>query len=408
MEKPRVVIVGGGAAGIFAAIEIAEKLANEVEIIVLEQGYKVLQKVRISGGGRCNVTNACFDINELILNYPRGAKALRGPFTRFGPANIMQWFEDRGVALKIEDDNRVFPRSDKSESIIDCLLNNARKYKIRIATNSGVKSVKEAKNGYLVQTKDDEIPADAVVIACGSNYQIWQMLQNMGHEIVPAVPSLFSFNIKNKLIEDLQGISVPNALISIPDVGLSASGPLLITHWGLSGPGILKLSAWGARLLFEKHYKFDIHINWVGENVLSPIDIIREKIARMKEKQVETPLFPELPKRLWQRFWMLADIIPGMKWKQVSPKQMLTLSTLLFNCKMEVTGKSTFKDEFVTAGGVALDEIDFRTMESKLLHNLFLAGEVIDVDAVTGGFNFQNAWTTGWIAGQTIIQKYES
>jgi predicted Rossmann fold flavoprotein len=342
------------------------------------------------------------------MNYPRGAKALRGPFTRFGPADIMKWFEERGVALKIEADNRVFPQSDRSDTIIDCLLNNARKHKVRIETSSSVKSVKSVTNGYLVQTPTSEILADSVVIACGSNHQIWEILRTLGHTIVPAVPSLFTFNIKDHLIDDLPGISVPNTLVSIPDSGLSASGPLLITHWGLSGPGILKLSAWGARLLFEKQYKFDIHINWVGDNAESPINKVRERIAQMKEKQVETPLFPDIPKRLWQRFWLAADIFPGMKWKQVSPMQIQALTSLLFNCKMEVTGKSTFKDEFVTAGGVVLDEIDFRTMESKLLPNLYLTGEVIDVDAITGGFNFQNAWTTGWIAGQAIIQKYES
>ncbi len=403
MKNNKIAIIGGGAAGFFAAIRIAQ-LNESAQIVIFEQATKVLQKVKISGGGRCNVTNACFVPDDLVLNYPRGEKELLGPFYKFNPADTIEWFENEGVALKIEDDNRVFPVSDNSQSIVDCLLNKARQLKIDIKKSEGVKSFTRVNDEWKIITNIDNYSFDCLLIACGSNQQIWQQLVELGHTIIPPVPSLFTFNISSSLIKNLPGVAVENALVSVQGEVLEASGPLLITHWGLSGPGILRLSAWGARLLSKKEYQFVLHVNWLGMSIEEAHEKLSAAIVQNTEKSINTTLFYEIPKRLWQQMVLFLGINPTTKWKQVSVKQLETILLLLTKTTFDVKGKSTFKEEFVTAGGIALNEIDFRTMKSKIAPQLFFAGEVIDVDAITGGFNFQNAWTTAWLAANAMAQ----
>lgn len=403
MKKNKIAIIGGGAAGFFAAIRLAE-LAPGAQIVIFEQANKVLQKVKISGGGRCNVTHACFVPDDLVMNYPRGEKELLGPFYKFNPADTMEWFENEGVALKIEDDNRVFPVSDSSQTIIDCLLNKARKLNVEIRKSEGIKSFEFINEQWHLITSLNQYDFDILLLACGSNQQIWQQLKNNKHTIVEPVPSLFTFNIDAALIKDLPGVAVPHAFVSIEGERLDAEGPLLITHWGLSGPGILRLSAWGARILAQKQYHFKLKVNWLGLEQTVAQEKILLALNTHAEKTVNTPLFFEIPRRLWQNMLVQLKLNPTAKWKQVLPKDLDALLEFMTNCEFEVNGKSTFKEEFVTAGGVELKEIDFRTMKSKCLPNLYFAGEVIDVDAITGGFNFQNAWTTAWLAANAIAE----
>jgi len=403
LKKNKIAIIGGGAAGFFAAIRLAE-LKPDVQIVIFEQANKVLQKVKISGGGRCNVTHACFVPDDLVMNYPRGEKELLGPFYKFNPADTMEWFENEGVTLKIEDDNRVFPISDSSQTIVDCLLNKAKKLNVDIRKSEGIKSFNFVNSQWELNTSQSNYTFDTLVMACGSNQQIWQQLKKLGHTIVDPVPSLFTFNISSQLIKDLPGVAVPHAFIAIEGEKLESEGPLLITHWGLSGPGILRLSAWGARILAHKKYNFTLKVNWLGIEQSDAQEKMNLALATHAEKTVNSPLFYDIPKRLWQQMMAHLNVNPATKWKQVATKDLDALLILLTDCAFEVNGKSTFKDEFVTAGGVELKEIDFRTMQSKCLPNLYFAGEVIDVDAITGGFNFQNAWTTAWLAANAIAE----
>jgi predicted Rossmann fold flavoprotein len=395
-------VVGGGAAGFFAAITAAE-VSPGISIVIVEQNKEVLNKVRISGGGRCNVTHACFDPKELVEFYPRGKKELLGPFHKFQPGNTMDWFETRGVPLKIEEDNRVFPESDRSQSIIDCFNREAKKLGVQLMTNAKVLKVNQVEGKWqLTLTGDRRLMVNKLLIATGSSPMMWEMLGSLGHTIVDPVPSLFTFNIQHALIKDLQGISVPLAVISVEGQKLETSGPLLITHWGISGPSVLKMSAWGARLFHVLNYRFRIIVNWTGMDYDQVRDIVRRHGIEHPKKSLFNLPFPGIPQRLWKSMLAYARITETVTWGQLTLEDERRLLNMLVRCQLPVNGKSTFKEEFVTSGGVTLEEVDFRTMESKLCPNLYLAGEVLDIDALTGGFNFQAAWTCGWLAGKAM------
>ncbi|WBL22829.1 NAD(P)/FAD-dependent oxidoreductase [Zunongwangia sp. HRR-M8] len=399
-----VLIVGGGAAGFFTAINIAE-FNPELKIAILERGKTVLSKVKISGGGRCNVTHAEFMPKELSQNYPRGQKELLGPFHSFMTGDTIGWFADRNVELKTEEDGRMFPVSNTSETIIDCFLSETKRLNIDILTGYSVNAIDKVDNAWNVKTTKTNFTCEKLVIATGSNPKMWNILQRLGHHLINAVPSLFTFNIKDPRIEGLAGIA-NFAEVKIPNSGLESEGPLLITHWGLSGPGILKLSAWGARELNKYDYKFPIVVNWVpGFNSDSIMeDLMKIKNNSGKQKVSKYPQF-ELPKRLWIKICKASEIVEEEVWANVSKKQLEALAIQLTNAEFQVNGKSTFKEEFVTAGGVDLKEIDFKTFRSKKYQDLYFAGEVLNIDAITGGFNFQNAWTGGYIAAKSIAES---
>lgn len=396
-----VIIVGGGAAGFFTAINIAEKNRN-LKIAILERGKEVLTKVRISGGGRCNVTHACFVPNDFVTHYPRGEKELRGPFHQFCAGDTIEWFEKRGVALKIEEDGRMFPVTDSSQTIIDCFLNETKRLSIPVLTGESVKSIFRKEDLFKLDTTSGGFTANKIVIATGSNPKVWNMLQEMGHNVVEAVPSLFTFNIKDPRIKDLMGLSA-FANVKVKNTNLEASGPLLITHWGMSGPGILRLSAWGARILADKNYQFALLVNWLNE--IDKEDALQQlkelKVENAKKHIVKKSPF-DIPNRLWERIVLASGILAETKWADLSKVQLTALSEQLTQAEFQVNGKSTFKEEFVTAGGVVLKEVNFKTMESKCVPSLYFAGEVLNIDAITGGFNFQNAWTGGFIIAESM------
>lgn len=400
-SKYDILIVGGGAAGFFTAINIVEK-NPKLKVAILERGKEVLSKVRISGGGRCNVTHACFVPNDLVKFYPRGEKELRGPFHQFCSGDTIEWFEKHGVELKIEEDGRMFPISDSSQTIIDCFLTAIQKLKIDILTSQSVQSLYKGENYWKVETTNETYSCQKIVMTTGSNPKIWEMLTEIGHSIVPAVPSLFTFNIKDKRIKDLMGLSA-FASVKVKNTKLSASGPLLITHWGMSGPGILRLSAWGARELFDKNYQFVIQVNWLNDLAFEEtIERLKELKQEHSKKAVSKKSPFEFPNRLWESFVLASEISEETKWADLSKNQLTNLANQLTNGEFQVNGKSTFKEEFVTAGGIDLKEINFKTMESKLHQNLYFAGEILNIDAITGGFNFQNAWTGGFIVANSI------
>ncbi|MBE7644775.1 aminoacetone oxidase family FAD-binding enzyme [Tenacibaculum finnmarkense genomovar ulcerans] len=404
----KVIIIGGGAAGHFTAINAKEQ-NPDLDITILEKGKEVLQKVKISGGGRCNVTHACFEPKELVKFYPRGEKELLGPFHQFMTGDTFQWFDDRGVPLKIEDDNRVFPEENTSQAIIDCFQNSIDKLGIKVLKNHGVNSVEkqtEQEGGkWLINTKEQQFEADYLVIAAGSSKKVWDLCKTLEHTVVEPVPSLFTFNIKDKRIIDLGGISVPNADVKLVGTNLENSGPLLITHWGLSGPAILKLSAFGARILADKNYQYNVLVNWLGQDfndVLDELSALKSSQAR-KQIHLKSP-FADIPRRLWERFVSASEVKTTQNWGDLSNKQLENLATQLTKGLFNANGRTTFKDEFVTAGGVDLKEINFKRFESKLHKNLFMVGEVLNIDAVTGGFNFQNAWTGAYICAKSIAE----
>ena len=396
-----VLIVGGGAAGFFTAINLAEK-NPKISVAILERGKEVLTKVRVSGGGRCNVTHACFDPNDLVKFYPRGEKELRGPFHQFCSGDTIEWFEKHDVELKIEEDGRMFPVTDSSQTIIDCFLNAAKKYNIEILTGQSVQSLYQAEDSWKVETHHQTFRCKNVVLTTGSNPKIWELLEQLGHTIVPPVPSLFTFNIKDPRIKDLMGVSA-FASVKVQNSKLEASGPLLITHWGMSGPGILRLSAWGARELFAKNYQFILEVNWLNDWTLEATENHLKELKLEHAKKVVSKKSPfDFPNRLWERLVLAAAISLETKWADLTKKQLQELALQLTHGKFQVNGKSTFKEEFVTAGGIDLKEINFKTMESKLLPNVYFAGEIVNIDAITGGFNFQNAWTSGFIVSKSI------
>ena len=396
-----IIIVGGGAAGFFTAINIAEK-NNHLKVAILERGKEVLSKVRISGGGRCNVTHACFVPNDLVKFYPRGEKELRGPFHQFCSGDTIEWFENHGVALKIEEDGRMFPESNSSQTIIDCFTDNVHKLGIQVLTSQSVQSLFKTQEFWKVETNKETFACKKIIISAGSNPKVWEMLSELGHSIIPPVPSLFTFNIKDPRIKDLMGLSA-FASVKVKGSKLSASGPLLITHWGMSGPGILRLSAWGARELADKNYQFALLVNWLNDiDLEEAVDVLKNLKEEHTKKTIIKKSPFEFPNRLWESLVLASGISEETKWADLSKKQINQLAEQLTNGVFQVNGKSTFKEEFVTAGGVDLKEINFKTMESKLLPNLYLAGEVLNIDAITGGFNFQNAWTGGFIISEAI------
>ncbi len=400
-SKYDIIIIGGGAAGFFTAINIVEK-NSKLKVAILERGKNVLEKVRISGGRRCNVTHACFVPNDLVKFYPRGEKELKGPFHQFCSGDTIEWFEQHGVELKIEDDGRMFPVSNSSQTIIDCFLKSTQKLKIDILTGHSVQELYQGNDYWKITTNQEVFSCQKVIMATGSNPKIWELLQNLGHSIIEPLPSLFTFNIKDARIKDLMGLSTL-ASVKVKKSKLQASGPLLITHWGMSGPGILRLSAWGARELADKKYQFAIQVNWLNETDFEEaIDLLKNIKEENSKKLVSKYAHFDLPKRLWENLVKAAGISEETKWADVNKKQLNTLAEQLTNAEFQVKGKSTFKEEFVTAGGVDLKEVNFKTMESKILPNLFFAGEILNIDAITGGFNFQNAWTGGFIVANAI------
>jgi len=400
--KKKLIIIGGGAAGYFAAINAAELNPN-LEVIILEGSNKVLQKVKVSGGGRCNVSHACFTPNELVEFYPRGEKELLGPFHQFMTGDTMEWFENRGVSLKIEDDNRVFPESNSSQTIIDCFLEGANNSGVTLKLSTRVEAFEKIGEQFEIKTNSGNFIADYLLVASGSNTKVWNIISELGHTIIEPVPSLFTFNIEDNRLMDIPGISVPKATVKVLNSKLEEQGPLLITHWGLSGPGILKLSAWGALELFEKNYQFEIEVNWLSKKYETVLEFLKsEKQKNTKKQIILRSVFEDVSKRLWEKFVLAAEISETTQWAQLNNKQLENLAKQLTQSVFKVNGKSTFKDEFVTAGGVDLKEINFKRFESKLHKNLFFAGEVLNIDAVTGGFNFQNAWTSGWIVANSI------
>ncbi|MCB0738333.1 MAG: NAD(P)/FAD-dependent oxidoreductase [Bacteroidetes bacterium] len=400
MDKVDVVVIGGGAAGFFGAINLAE-MHQELKITIIERSDKLLSKVLISGGGRCNVTNGCWDPSELVLNYPRGQKELRGPFNKFCTGDTVDWFETHGVPLKIEDDNRMFPASNSSQTIIDCFLNLAKEYRIEIRTKTSFKGLNQLEDGLEVVTSQGKIKAQKVLVAAGSSPVIWNIFKSLGHTIVNPVPSLFTFNIRDGRIKNLPGLSVPLAKVSIPEIKMQAEGPLLITHWGMSGPAILKLSAFGARELAKLNYKTHIEINFTGLELEEVEHEFLNAVAIFPDKLIDNHAMFNIPKRLWKS---LLNANVGKKMGHLNEKEIKGVLQAVTKAEFKVNGKSTFKDEFVTAGGIDLKEVDFRTMESKLIPNLYFAGEVLDIDAITGGFNFQAAWTTSYLAAQQLAK----
>lgn len=401
----RIAVIGGGAAGFFAAINAAAN-APDWEVCIYEKSNQLLGKVKVSGGGRCNVTNACFEPKELIKHYPRGAKELLGPFHAFQPGDIFDWFEQRGIPLKTEEDNRVFPESNSSQTIIDCFLQEAEKRKVRILTSKGLVNLTPQNNHWLLEFSDKTTEVfDFVLIAAGSSNALWKLLSDAGHTIVEPVPSLFTFNITDPIIKDLPGVSAPNCTVKIEGTKFSASGPVLITHWGLSGPGILRLSAWAARELASVKYDFIIRINWDNRFTKDTLlELLRDWKIEHSKSTVKAFSAIKIPHRLWCSLLITHGKLQDTRWADVSNKQLEALAETLTSSFLRVQGKSTFKDEFVTAGGVSLKEIDFKTMQSKILPGIYFAGEVLDIDAITGGFNFQAAWTTAYIAASSITR----
>lgn len=396
-----IILVGGGAAGFFTAINIVEK-NPKLKVAILERGSEVLQKVRISGGGRCNVTNACFEPNELVKFYPRGEKELRGPFHQFCSGDTIEWFEKHGVELKIEADGRMFPVSNSSQTIIDCFLEATNKLGIAVLTGQSVQSIFKKDTHWKIETQNENYVTEKLILATGSNPKVWEMLQKFGHAIVSPVPSLFTFNIKDSRIKELPGVAA-QVTAKVKDTKLTSTGPLLITHWGMSGPAILKLSAWGARVLHDKNYQFTIFVNWLND---AEKDEVENKLKELKQEHAKKSVSKkspfELTNRLWESLVLASGIEVETKWADLSKIQLQSLVNQLINGTFQVNGKSTFKEEFVTAGGIDLKEINFKTMESKLHVNLYFAGEIVNIDAITGGFNFQNAWTSGFIVANNF------
>lgn len=396
-------IIGGGAAGFFAAIR-HKSLYPQHTVCILEKHSQLLSKVKISGGGRCNLTHDCLHIPDLLKHYPRGNRELNGPFHRFGPLQTMQWFEERGVRLKTEADKRVFPISDDSQTIIDCLMTQARQLGVEILTRKNVVNLAPAGENWQIGCADgSSYVADWVLLATGGTPAVWEMLADMGHTIIPPVPSLFTFHLQSPLFGDLSGISVEEVKLRLADSKLATNGGLLLTHTGLSGPAVLRLSAWAARQLHEKNYLFDLGIQWVTaknrEEVRAQLQTFKEQFP---QRQIGTHNPFGLAARLWKRLLELAETDSMTTLNQLSNKHLANLSEVLFQTNCRVRGKSPNKEEFVTCGGVSLREVDFKTMQSRRARGLYFAGECLDIDALTGGFNFQAAWTTGWIAGEGI------
>ena len=410
MNAERIVIAGGGAAGFFAALTCAEA-RPDAEILILEKTAHFLAKVKISGGGRCNVTHACFDARELTTRYPRGERALIAPFKQFQATDTVAWFEQRGVKLKTEADGRMFPTTDSSQTIMDCLINAATDAGVKLKTNSEVESVSKAAGGgfELTFANGKKLPCDKLLLAIGGcrTPALGQLAVSLGHSLAAPVPSLFTFHIETPWLRALAGVSLENIEASVAEAKLRERGAVLLTHWGLSGPVILRLSAWGARELHEKNYQFALQINWLpqlnAEKLAAAFQTCRQ--SQPARFIVNTPL-TKVPSRLWEQLVIASGIARETRWAALSGAGQHNLIQQLLRSEFTVTGKSLNKDEFVTCGGVKLNEVNFKTMESKLCPGLFFAGEVLDIDGITGGFNFQAAWTTGWLAGRAMAGAF--
>jgi predicted Rossmann fold flavoprotein len=408
MSSRRVVVAGGGAAGFFAAIACAQT-APDVEVTLLEKGPQFLSKVRISGGGRCNVTHACFEAREFAAHYPRGEQALIAPFKSFQASDTVAWFESRGVKLKTERDGRMFPTTDSSQTVIDCLLGEGKAAGVRLTLNRGIESVTKRRDGQFELRLADgaTLDCDRLLLATGGCRvpALGQLAVSLGHTLEPPVPSLFTFHLEAPWVRELAGVSVEAVGASVPGTGLRARGPLLLTHWGLSGPAILRLSAWGARELHGFNYRFTLRLNWLphlGTEALAA-ELQSRRASQPARFVVNTPIAP-LTARLWEQLVRAAGIPGDTRWAALSRAARHQLVQQMLRTELPVTGKSLNKDEFVTCGGVRLDEVNFKTMESRLCPGLYFAGELLDIDGLTGGFNFQAAWTTGWLAGQALAK----
>lgn len=399
-----VIVAGGGPAGFFAAIRCAE-LNPKLKVLIIEKASQTLGKVIISGGGRCNVTHACFEPAKLITFYPRGGNELRGAFTKFQPQDTIQWFESRGVKLKTESDNRIFPVTDDSNTIANCLRESAKDAGVQVKTGINLLNVKKNKNGFNLEVRGEGkvhyLQAKKLLLATGSDSKTREIVKSLGHSIEEPVPSLFTFNIKDKRIDGLAGVSVENVSLKMDTI--KTQGALLITHWGLSGPAVLRCSAWGARILFDKKYHAPLIVNWLGDYTFDSALEILQKNKDWKEntrkKVLTQPAFSQIPLRLWKQ---LAEFVGDKNWGDLSKAELRKLAEELTAANFVIQGKGIFKEEFVTCGGVSLKEVDFKTMQSKIVDGLFFAGEVLDIDGITGGFNFQSSWTTGWLAGNAL------
>lgn len=405
MSTLPIIVIGGGAAGFFGAIACKQQNPS-LRVILLEKTKQLLAKVRISGGGRCNVTHSCFDPVLLVKNYPRGHRELLGPFHRFQARDTIDWFLARGVELKTEADGRMFPITDSSETIINCLMKEAKNAGIEICTETSVEGIQTEAFGFRVLLSQKEpLECSKILIASGSNSKVMSYIQALGHTIEPLVPSLFTFNVPSSPLLELSGIAVEEAHLSIEGTALEQTGPLLITHWGFSGPAVLKLSAWGAKELFDANYQAKLHINWLPKISLADIQKALQKMRTENPTKI-APLtcpFPiQIPKNLWKKFCSLLAISEDARYQSLSNKLLTQLAEKLHRDSYQIDGKTTYKQEFVTCGGIKLSEVHFKTMESKLVPGLYFAGEVLNIDGITGGFNFQNAWTTGYIAGQAL------
>lgn len=401
----KIAVIGGGAAGFFAALS-AKEHHPQAELTLFEKSQKLLAKVKVSGGGRCNVTNVCSDISELSRAYPRGGKKLKKSFYEFSTPDTIQWFESRGVPLVVQEDDCIFPKAQDSQVVIDCFMSEARRLGVQIEVGRGIASIE--RNGeqlilHFIKSNNQPQTFDKVIVATGGSPKRkgLEWLEALGHKIEDPVPSLFTFNMPKERITKLMGIVVEEAITNIQGTKLKGDGPLLITHWGMSGPAILKLSAFGARILSEKDYEFKVQVNWVNEPNQELVLAELSKIAADNANKLLTNFRPFLlPKRLWHYMLEKGEFKEDRKWNELGKKGINKILTLLTNDTYTVKGKTTFKEEFVTCGGVSLDSINFKTMESRACPNLYFAGEVMDIDGITGGYNFQSAWTTGWIAGK--------
>ncbi|MGB3779042.1 MAG: NAD(P)/FAD-dependent oxidoreductase [Tunicatimonas sp.] len=397
-----VAIIGGGAAGFFAALS-CKHYHPAARVTIYEKTSKLLAKVKVSGGGRCNVMHDCFTVSQLVKHYPRGGKALKKPFAQFGPSETRAWFEQRSVPLRTEADGRMFPKTNTSQTIIDCFLQEAQRLGVIIRTQSPVHALQPKDDIFQFAVGQEEVIADRVIVATGGSPKRSGLdwLADLGHAIAPPVPSLFTFNMPDTPLTALPGLSVERALVRVPGTKLSHDGPLLITHWGTSGPAVLKLSAWGARTLSERAYQFPVQINWLGNpNEEAVRTNLFEQLPTLGGRKLANKNPYRLPQRLWNHFLAKSDIDPDTPWAELSKKRRNALLTILLNDSYAVSGKTTFKEEFVTCGGVRLSDVDMNTLESRVCPGLYFAGEVLDIDGVTGGFNFQAAWSTGFVAGK--------
>ena len=402
------IVIGGGAAGFFGAIEAAQSKKG-YRVLILEKTSKLLSKVKVSGGGRCNVTHHCFEATPLSKHYPRGQRALKSLFQKFQAKDTVAWFQNHGVELKAEEDGRMFPVTNNSQTIIDCFLREAERLNIEIKISQEVTHIEKTKKLFHVHCNEQQYTATHILVACGGynkpeNY-LW--LSDLGHEIIQPIPSLFTFNDSSKEFTELMGVAVPDAEVKIAGSKLSQRGPMLITHWGLSGPAVIKLSAWAAIDLHKVHYTFTALVNWTGK----PETELRNTLMKLKNENskkhvLSNPLF-NLPKRLWEFLCLKAGAEEGRTWSDQSYKVINRLIELLFACPFQIEGKTTFKEEFVTCGGVSLNDIELNSMESKKVSCLYFAGEILDIDGETGGFNFQAAWTTAWVAAASITKDKE-